>query len=311
MKTVQLKIRDEASGQRIDVAASDLSGFTRSQIHRLIEKNFLTVNNRPAKPNYRTRSGDIIHISIPVETQKLIPEDLPVTILYADKFLVVVDKPPDMVVYPAAGNWSGTLLNAVAFHCNKLASVGGPLRPGVVHRLDKDTSGIMVIALDDSAYYHLVEQFRKRTIKRVYKALVYGILKNHRGEITLQIGRSQSDRKKMSTRTGKGKEAVTTWTVIERFQDATLVEAVLKTGRTHQIRVHFATVGHPVLGDKIYGKKTFIENGRRKIFFARQMLHAELLGFIHPVTGQYMEFTSKIPSDMTEAIRSLSALKNS
>lgn len=311
MKTLHLKIRDKDSGQRIDVAASSLSGFTRSQVHRLIEKDLLTVNNLPTKPNYRTRPGDIIHISISDEVQKIVPEDLPVTIRYTDRSIVVLDKPPDMVVYPAAGNWSGTVMNAVAFHCEKLASVGGPLRPGVVHRLDKDTSGVMVIALNDHDYYQLVEQFRERTIKRVYKTLVYGILKNNRGEISLHIGRSESDRKKMSVRTRKGKEAVTTWNVLERFQNATLVEAVLRTGRTHQIRVHFATVGHPVLGDKVYGKKTFMETGQQKIHFPRQMLHAELLGFAHPVTGQYMEFTSEIPEDMTEAIRKLRDLKNS
>ena len=213
-------------------------------------------------------------------------------------------------MYPAAGNWSGTLLNAIAFHCERLASVGGPLRPGVVHRLDKDTSGIMVVALDDHVYYNLVEQFRKRTIKRVYKALVYGILKNDKGEIALQIGRSQSDRKKMSTTPRKGREAVTTWNVLERFKDATLVEAILKTGRTHQIRVHFATIGHPVLGDRTYGKKTFLETGRKKIIFPRQMLHAELLGFVHPATGQYLEFRSEMPADMTEAIRSIRDSRN-
>ncbi len=308
MKTVQLIVTERDTGQRIDVAASSLSGFTRSQIHRFIEKGVLTVNNQTTKPNYRARTGDIIHLTIPEETRSLVPEDLPVNILYSDSSLVVADKPPDMVVYPAAGNWTGTLMNAIAFRCGKLAAVGGPLRPGVVHRLDKDTSGVMVIALDDSAYYHLAEQFKERTITRKYKALVHGVMKNDKGEIALQIGRAQSDRKKMSTSSRKGKDAVTTWKVLERFHAATFVEAVLRTGRTHQIRVHFATVGHPVLGDRVYGRRTFLESRRQKIFFPRQMLHADQLGFVHPATGQYMEFSSKLPDDIQNAILAIRGL---
>jgi 23S rRNA pseudouridine1911/1915/1917 synthase len=210
-----------------------------------------------------------------------------------------------MVVYPAAGHSRGTLMNAISYHAKKLASVGGPLRPGIVHRLDKDTSGIMVIALDDKAYYDLVEQFRERTMNRRYKAIVFGNLKENSGQISLRIGRSESDRKKMSTRSRKGKEAVTTWKVIERFRGATLIEAKLGTGRTHQIRVHFASVGHPVLGDRTYGSKTSIDAGRRKITFPRQMLHAELLGFTHPISKKYLEFSSPIPQDMEEKIREL------
>jgi 23S rRNA pseudouridine1911/1915/1917 synthase len=210
-----------------------------------------------------------------------------------------------MVVYPAAGHSSGTLMNAVAWHSRKLASVGGPLRPGVVHRLDKDTSGIMVVALEDTAYYSLVEQFRKRTIRRRYEALVYGDLKDACGEISLKIGRSESDRKKMSTRVRRGKEAVTSWRVRERYGFATLVEAMLGTGRTHQIRVHFASLGHPVLGDSTYGRKMSLDTKAGKIVFPRQMLHAELLGFIHPVSGQYMEFSAGPPDDMEKAIQTL------
>jgi 23S rRNA pseudouridine1911/1915/1917 synthase len=214
-----------------------------------------------------------------------------------------------MVVYPAAGHGSGTLMNAVAYHSSKLAAVGGPLRPGVVHRLDKDTSGVIVIALDDRAYYDLVEQFRERKITRRYKALVDGHLREDRGEISLKIGRSESDRKKMSTRVKKGKEAFTTWNVIERFGVATLIEARLGTGRTHQIRVHFASIGHPVLGDQTYGRKIQVELGRKKIVFPRQMLHAELLGFTHPMTGQYLKFSSDLPRDMKEIITALREMK--
>ncbi|PKL52281.1 MAG: RNA pseudouridine synthase [Nitrospira bacterium HGW-Nitrospira-1] len=302
MKKTEFQISIEEAGKRVDVQTSELSGITRSQVHHLIEKGLVQINHLPTKPNYKTKYGDTISITIPDEDRTLAPENIPLEILYSDDFLIVVNKPPDMVIYPAAGHSSGTLLNAIAYHSKKLASVGGPLRPGVVHRLDKDTSGVMVVALDDSAYYNLVGQFKQRSINRKYKALIYGTLKTVSGEIVLKIGRSSSDRKKMSTKVRKGKEAVTTWRVIESLTDATLIEAKLLTGRTHQIRVHFASIGHPVLGDKTYGKKTSIERGSGKILFPRQMLHAELLGFTHPTTGEYMEFRSEIPQDMREKI---------
>ena len=308
MKKMEFQITDENAGKRVDIQAAEISGLTRSQVRNFILKGLLTVNTLTTKQNYRTKTGDIIAIKIPEEEQKLVPENIPVEIIYIDDFVAVVNKPSDMVVYPAAGHSQGTLLNAIAYRSRKLASIGGPLRPGVVHRLDKDTSGVMVVTLDDSAYYNLVEQFRKRTIKRKYKAIIYGGLKNDSGKISLSIGRSESDRKKMSTKVKKGKEAVTTWKVIERFQGATLIEAKLGTGRTHQIRVHFASIGHPVLGDKTYGRKTFIESDGKKIIFLRQMLHAELLGFIHPATNEYMEFSSPLPQDMEEKIKELRSL---
>jgi 23S rRNA pseudouridine1911/1915/1917 synthase len=307
----EFRIDNENAGKRIDVLASELSGISRSQIHHLIERGFLTVNALSTKPNYKTKSGDTISINVPVKEQRLIKENLFVEILFHDDYLIVVNKPAGMVVYPGAGHGTGTLMNAVAYHSPKLASIGAPLRPGVVHRLDKDTSGVMVIALDDGAYYGLVEQFRERTIDRRYKALVYGNLREDRGQISLRIGRSESDRKKMSTRVRRGKEAVTTWNVVERFGAATLIEAKLGTGRTHQIRVHFASIGHPVLGDMTYGRKTQVEAGRKKIVFPRQMLHAELLGFVHPLTGQYMKFRSDPPEDMQQIIETLRELKPS
>jgi 23S rRNA pseudouridine1911/1915/1917 synthase len=230
---------------------------------------------------------------------------MPITILYSDEHLVVVDKPAGLVVYPSAGHEQGTLMNAVLYHCGKTASIGGPLRPGVVHRLDKDTSGVMVVALSDEAYYGLIEQFRERRINRKYRVLVYGEIKADSGTIDLEIGRSSSDRKKMSTRTRRGKEALTRWRVLKRYGAATLIEARLGTGRTHQIRVHFSALGHPVLGDRVYGKKSSLDVRRRKIVFHRQMLHAETLGFTHPVRGEQLEFSSPPPSDMEECIRQL------
>ncbi len=307
MTLQRITVNEEDSGQRIDVLASGKTGITRSQIQKLIEKSSLLVNSKSVRQNYRVKTGDIITLTMTEEEASgLIPEPLPLEILYEDKYLVVANKPSGMVVYPAAGHNRGTLMNALLYHCKKLAKTGGPLRPGVVHRLDKDTSGAMVIALDDTAYYNLAEQFKHRTINRRYIALVYGNLKEDSGEIRLKIGRSESDRKKMSTRMKKGKEALTMWRVIERFQNATLIEAKLRTGRTHQIRVHFASIGHPVLGDRSYGKKVEIEvKDKKKIAFPRQMLHAELLGFIHPVRGEYLEFHSPLPEDMEERIRRL------
>jgi 23S rRNA pseudouridine1911/1915/1917 synthase len=305
MQAQEFRIDAAHAGKRIDVLMSELSGLTRSRIYNLIGNGSLTVNGAATKPNYKTRGGDIVVIAFPAEEQRLVPEDIPVDILYRDDFLMVVNKPPGMVVYPAAGHACGTLMNAVAYHAKTLASVGQPLRPGVVHRLDKDTSGVMVIALEDRTYYDLVDQFRKRTMDRRYKAIVYGRLRETTGTISVRIGRSESDRKKMSTRSRRGKEAVTTWKEIERFGTATLIEAKLGTGRTHQIRVHFASIGHPVLGDRTYGLKTMIESSGKKICFPRQMLHAEFLGFTHPATGKRLEFSSRLPEDMEEKIREL------
>lgn len=292
-------------GQRLDVFLANKTGITRSQVQRLIRSGDVSVEGRSVSQDYRVKGGDIIIVRVPEkEAWGLIPEPIPIEILYKDEYLVVVNKPAGMVVYPAAGHVSGTLMNAIAYHMGKLASVGGPLRPGVVHRLDKDTSGVMVIALDDGAYYNLVEQFRQRTISRRYIALIYGNLREDRGEIRHPIGRSESDRKRMSARVRRGKEAITTWKVIKRFGPATLIEVRLGTGRTHQIRVHFSAIGHPVLGDKTYGKKVEL----KKIIFPRQMLHAETLGFTHPVTKEYLEFSSPMPEDMEECIKKLSLL---
>ena len=302
MSKTEFRIDADLAGRRIDIVVSEISGLTRSQVRKLIEDGRLTVNRERTKPNYKARSADMVRISFPAEQHELCPEDLPVEVLFLDDYLIVVNKPPDMVVYPAAGHSSGTLMNAVAFHAKKLATVGAPLRPGVVHRLDRDTSGVMVVALDDSAYYDLVEQFRNRTIERRYRAIVFGNLKENSGTISSRIGRSSSDRKKMSTHSRKGKEAVTAWNVVERFRTATVIEARLGTGRTHQIRVHFASIGHPVLGDRTYGSKTSLEVGKERIPFPRQMLHAELLGFTHPITGGQLAFIAPLPEDMESAI---------
>jgi len=303
----RVKVQEKDSGKRIDILVSEKTGVTRSQMQRLIKGGLLLVDSRTVSQNYRVKAGDVIVLTAEDKKhEQLIPEAIPVEILYMDRSLVVVNKPAGMVVYPAAGHSRGTLMNALLCRCKKLEAPGGPLRPGVVHRLDKDTSGVMVVALDSGAYYKLAEQFKQRTINRRYVALIYGNPKDNSGQISLAIGRSETDRKKMSTRVRRGKEALTIWKTIERFHGAALIEAKLKTGRTHQIRVHFASIGHPVLGDRAYGKKIEIETREReKLTFPRQMLHAEALGFIHPVTGKYLEFHSPPPDDMAERIKQL------
>ncbi len=303
----KLFVQKGESGERLDTFLAKTTSVTRSQIQRLIEKGDVLVNEKHSNQNYRVKINDAITINVTeYKNEELIPEPIGIDILYKDEHLVVVNKPAGMVVYPAAGHSQGTLMNALYYYCGKLATVGGPLRPGVVHRLDKDTSGLMVVAVDDKSYYDLAEQFKERTINRKYIALVYGNLKGDEGEIALRIGRSESDRKKMSTRVNKGKEAVTRWKVKENFRGATLMEIKLGTGRTHQIRVHFASIGHPVLGDRTYGKKIDITvKSGKKISFPRQMLHAELLGFTHPVTGSHLEFTGPLPEDMAQKIREI------
>lgn len=303
----KITVEPSEGGERIDIFLAGKTGITRSQIQKLIEQGNVFVSDKPANQNYRIRTNDLISLSIPGKRDEgLIPENIPVEILYKDEHLIVVNKPAGIVVYPAAGHSRGTLMNALAYHCDKLAEIGGPLRPGVVHRLDKDTSGLMVVALDDVAYYNLAEQFKQRKINRRYLALIYGNFKEDAGEIALMIGRSESDRKKMSTSVRRGKEAVTRWKVLKRFNHAALIEAKLGTGRTHQIRVHFASIGHPVLGDKTYGKKVEVEvKAQKKIMFPRQMLHAERLDFIHPITGKHLGFSSPLPEDMAEKLEQL------
>lgn len=297
---------EQDRSRRLDLLVAERTGITRSQVQRLMRDGRVRVNGRPEAPGYKVRAGDKIALQHPPQNAGVLSaEAIPLVILYSDEHLAVVDKPAGLVVYPSAGHEQGTLMNAVLYHCGRTASVGGPLRPGVVHRLDKDTSGVMVVALSDDAYYRLVEQFRERRIRRKYLALVYGEMRGDSGVVDLDIGRSSSDRKKMSTRTRRGKEALTRWKVLKRFRAATLIEAWLGTGRTHQIRVHLSALGHPVLGDRVYGRKTSLEAGRRKIIFHRQMLHAAVLGFTHPASGEEMEFSSPLPPDMEESIRQL------
>jgi 23S rRNA pseudouridine1911/1915/1917 synthase len=292
--------------ERLDSYIAAKCDMTRSQVLRLIKLGHVQVNNKIEKASCKVQAGDVIEITPPDEPDDILtPEDVPLDVIWEDDSIVVVNKPPCMVVYPAAGNRSGTLMNALISQCKKLSSIGAPLRPGVVHRLDKDTSGLIVIAKEDNAYYSLVEQFRERQIEKKYLALIYGVPKEKKGEINRVIGRSTSDRKKMSTKTKSGREAITHFKVMEIFGEASLVEVKILTGRTHQIRVHFASIGYPVLGDRTYGRKTSLRSGQRVIKFDRQMLHACSLKLHHPLSGEPMEFTALVPEDMEKAIETL------
>ncbi|NOZ68175.1 MAG: RluA family pseudouridine synthase [Deferribacteres bacterium] len=296
----------EAEAERLDVFIASETGLTRSYVQKLVRQGLVTVNSHACKPGCRVREGDRIEMTIPDEPEAvLIPEDIPLDVIWEDEHIIAVNKAPGMVIYPAAGHRSGTLMNALIARCGRLASTGAPLRPGVVHRLDKDTSGLIVVAKNDAAYTGLNRQFRAREVEKHYLALIFGRLKKERGEIVAAIGRSASDRKRMSTKAKNGKEAITRFEVVKRLKSATLARVRIITGRTHQIRVHFTSIGHPVLGDRTYGRKTCMKAGQKTINFSRQMLHACFLRFTHPVTGDVLELSAPMPEDMEKAIREL------
>lgn len=300
------RITAETKSERLDTFISSTSSLTRSFIQKLIREGLITVNSHKEKAGYRIKEGDYVEMTIPDEPEKILtPENIPLDIIWEDAYIIAVNKPPHMVIYPAAGNRSGTMMNALISKCKKLSSIGAPLRPGVIHRLDKDTSGVIVIAKDDASYYSLSNQFKKREIEKEYLALLFGNLKDDQGEINVPIGRSESDRKKMSTKARRGKEAVTHFHVMKRYPSATLAKIRIATGRTHQIRVHFASIGNPVLGDKTYGRKTSLKLGQKTVNFGRQMLHAYSLKLRHPASGQTLELTVPMPEDMEKAIEKL------
>lgn len=304
-------VTSESANQRIDKFLSSYdSTLSRSFIQRLIDNGSVTVNGKFAKSSYKLKEGDEIKIEIPeLEPSTVKPEPIPLDILYEDESVIVINKPAGMVVHPAAGNYSGTLVNALLYHCrNTLSGIGGIERPGIVHRLDKDTSGLLMVAKDDFTHNHLSKQLKERTIVRKYLALVKGNIKEDSKKIEIPIGRHVSDRKKMSIKTKRGRIAITEFTVMERFGDYTLLEIRLKTGRTHQIRVHLSAIGHPVAGDRVYGKSsrpTLMGAPKFQISnfsIPRQMLHAAILGFIHPKTGKYLEFNAQLPDDMKDIL---------
>ncbi|MFQ5456597.1 MAG: RluA family pseudouridine synthase [Nitrospirota bacterium] len=275
--------------------------ISRTYLQRLIKDGLITVNNISVKSNYNIKPDDNICIAIPppdrIDVQS---EEIPLNIVYEDDSLIVINKPAGMVVHPAYGNRSGTLVNALLAYCKDLSGIGGRERPGIVHRLDKETSGLIVAAKTDLAHNFLSDSFKNKTVDKRYIALVWGEVKRNKEKIELPIGRDIWDRKKISQRTFKPKEAITYIKVIRRFDGATLIQAIPKTGRTHQIRVHLASIGHPIIGDKFYSgrKKINLED----ISVERHMLHAMSIGFIHPSTKKYVEFDSILPDDMQRLI---------
>lgn len=296
MEQINFTVKEEKG--RIDKVLSEQLSHSRSQIQLWLKEQYVTVNGEIVRSNYKVKSGDQIEIIVPEPEELIIEaEDIPLTIVYEDQDVAVIDKPQGMVVHPAAGHANGTLVNALMYHIKDLSSINGVIRPGIVHRIDKDTSGLLMVAKNDKAHESLAEQLKEKTSVRKYLALVHGEIGHEKGEINAPIGRSKVDRK-MQAVIENGKPAVTHFQVIERFKDYTLIELQLETGRTHQIRVHMKYIGHPVAGDPLYGpRKTLSGNG--------QFLHAKTLGFVHPSTGEYMEFESPLPEVFEKTLAQL------
>lgn len=300
MDEYTLCVSADKTDQRLDTFLTEsFEQWTRSHIQNLIKNGNITVNGQHIKSGYKLRDGDIIKVDVPeLRPINVQPEDIPLNILYEDEDIIVINKPQGMVVHPAAGNYSGTLVNALLAHCKDLSGINGEIRPGIVHRIDKDTSGVLVVAKNDMAHVALAQQIKEKTAIRKYVALLEGDIKEDTGVINAPIARHPTDRKKMAVVSG-GRSAITHFKVLERFGRYTLIEARLETGRTHQIRVHMAYIGHPVVGDPIYGY-------RRQAFALKgQLLHAQCLGFVHPRTGRYMEFCAPLPDYFVDIIEKL------
>jgi len=298
-----MKVSDQDRGKRLDAYLAEVVGdLTRSRIQKLIAQGEVRVNGGEVRSNYKLKENDLIDINIPEAKEvEISAEEIPLDIVYEDGCMLVVNKPQGMVVHPAAGNYNGTLVNALMAHCgDNLSGINGEIRPGILHRIDKDTSGLLMVAKNDAAHLGLSEQIKEHSLTREYLALVHGKIKEDSGTIDAPIGRDERDRKKMTVTEKNSKNAITHFFVLERFDKYTLVRCRLETGRTHQIRVHMSKKGHPIVGDPLYGvkKEEFKLNG--------QLLHAHLIGFIHPITGEYMEFSRDIPEyyeDVLETLR--------
>lgn len=278
---------------------------SRSQVQNLITQGKIKINKNPVKPSYILKIGDVIDLTPPENKElKITIEDIPLDIIYEDEHLVVVNKPADMIVHPAGKICSGTLVNALLYHCQgTLSGIGGVIRPGIVHRLDKNTSGLMVVAKNDLAHLDLSRQIKDHQVTKKYITLVHGNMRDDSGIIDAPIGRSLNNRKKMAVTEGKSREAITHFKVLKRFSGYTLVEVTLRTGRTHQIRVHLAFIGYPIVGDQLYGHK------RQGISINRQALHSYVLGFVHPASKKYMEFSTPLPKDIQELIDCLEGIE--
>lgn len=284
---------ENEEGERIDrYLAEELEDRSRSYLQKLIKKEYIKVNGKPVKPNYRLVLGDRVEVTLPeAEEPDIAAENIPLDILYEDRDIIIVNKPKQMVVHPAPGHYSGTLVNALMYHCGgELSGINGTMRPGIVHRIDMDTTGSLIVCKNDIAHQSLSEQLKNHSINRIYEAIVHGNIKEDEGMVNAPIGRHPTERKKMSTLVKNGKAAITHYKVLERFGNYTYIQCRLETGRTHQIRVHMASIGHPLLGDAIYGPKKCPFSG-----LIGQTLHAKILGIIHPKTGEYLEINAPLP----------------
>ena len=300
MRTETFEVSYEFEGERLDKYISMLfAEQSRSFFQKLIKDGHVSVNNKLEKANYRLKLEDFVQIEIPdaVEAQ-IQPENIPLDILYEDEDLLVVNKPKGMVVHPSAGHYTGTLVNAVMYHCkNSLSGINGEIRPGIVHRIDMDTTGSLIVCKNDESHLAIAEQIKIHSINRIYRGIVCGVVKEEEGTIHAPIGRHPIDRKKMAINEKNGKDAITHYKVLERFEKYTYMEFKLETGRTHQIRVHMDSIGHPLLGDPLYS------NGKSSYKLQGQTLHAMTIGFIHPKTGKYIEISAPLPEYFEKILR--------
>lgn len=301
MDTFELQITAEENGARLDgYLAQSLEGISRSYLQKLIGQQLILVNQKAVKANYKVKTGDVLLVQLPEAAPiDVLPEPMELNIVYEDGDLLVVNKPAGLVVHPAHGHYSGTLVNGLLAHCSDLSGINGKLRPGIVHRIDKDTSGLLMIAKNDLAHQHLAAQLKEHSIRRAYYALVQGVLSEPAGLVDAPIGRHETDRKKMAVTLKNSKEARTHYYVKARFARHTFIECRLETGRTHQIRVHMAYLGHPLVGDPLYGTR------KNNLDFPGQALHAYALGFIHPRTGQPLYFEAPLPEHFQRALNNL------
>jgi 23S rRNA pseudouridine1911/1915/1917 synthase len=313
VQRIQVKVTEKDCGKRLDVLlAEKIPTLTRTHIQKIIRNKYVWVNDVPQKVSYRVSPEDLICLEIidPVPLQT-VPEAIPLEIIFEDSWIIVVNKPAGMVVHPSWGHYSGTLVHALLYHCPTLAGIGGTIRPGIVHRLDKGTSGILVVAKNDQAHQALSHQFKNHTIVRRYQALVYGSMQKESGTITSLIGRHPVHRKKMSTKPRKGREAVTHWRIKDNFANLSFLEVILETGRTHQVRVHLSSVGHPIVGDSVYGSSKRLrelDNLTIREFMKgtrRPLLHAGYLRFLHPATMASMDFEVPLPNDFAAVLNTL------
>ena len=301
-ETIEIKVTSEMAGKRLDVVLSEqCSDLTRSYINKLCKEERAALNGKTSKGNKKCKEGDMITLQVPEPTElEILPEEMNLDIVYEDQDVILINKPKGMVVHPAAGHYSGTLVNGLMAHCkDDLSGINGVLRPGIVHRIDKDTTGILIVCKNDMAHQSIAKQLYDHSITRKYHAIVYGNIKEEEGTVNAPIGRSLKDRKKMGI-VMDGKHAVTHYMVLKRLKKGfTYIECQLETGRTHQIRVHMASIKHPLLGDDVYGPK------KSKYTLEGQCLHAKVLGFVHPSTGEYMEFEVPLPEYFEKLLNKL------